>query len=104
MKQLNLFPEPENTLERECLINSLHSTSGARERWERRRSMNLTDKQLKVEIASEWGLGGGATYPATHCYQGGSNPRLWVGNISPIGNPTFSGQPLIDLVRSLLIS
>ena len=104
MKQLNLFPEPENILEKQCLVNSLHSTSGAKERWGRRRLKRLNDAQLQTEIASEWGLGGGASYPIAHCYRGGSNPGLWVGKFSPVGNPTFSGQPLIDLVRDLLIN
>lgn len=105
--QLELFPEKVekidlNTPEIQCLLSSLHSFSGAKERWNSRREKGLTDRELEAAIADEFGIWGGSTYPFSHTHKGGKQPKFWLGDDWIHGKPTFQGRELIDLVRKLL--
>jgi hypothetical protein len=46
--QISLFPTPslpERSILEQCLYQSLHSTAGAKERWEKIRALQPTDAQ-----------------------------------------------------------
>ena len=102
--QISLFPAPslpERSILEQCLYQSLHSTAGAKERWEKIRALQPTDAEVKRAIAYEFGIYGGSTYPQMHAHAGGANPRFWM-DANVCKPPILSGQALIDLVREIL--
>jgi len=103
--QISLFPTPslpERSILEQCLYQSLHSTAGAKERWEKIRALQPTDAQVKRAIAYEFGIYGGSTSPQTHAHAGGANPKFWMNDVNLCNPPTLTGQALIDLVREIL--
>lgn len=105
-QQLSLFTVPIDPYQARidaALFSSLHSFCDAGKRWRNSEIKGLTDPELKKEIAIEFGIFGGGSYPETHCHQGGADPKFWLSSISPYGRPTLRGQPLLDRVRGLLM-
>jgi hypothetical protein len=103
--QISLFPSPslsERSILEQCLYQSLHSTAGAEERWDRIRAMQPTDAEVKLAIGYEFGIYGGSTYPQIHAHAGGANPKFWMDDVNLCNPPTLTGQALIDLVREIL--
>jgi hypothetical protein len=103
--QISLFLTPslpEWSILEQCLYQSLHSTAGAKERWEKIRALQPTDAQVKRAIAYEFGIYGGSTYPQMHAHAGGVNPKFWMNNVSSYNSSTLTGQALIDRVRKIL--
>jgi hypothetical protein len=105
LQQLELFAAPVDPLQTRidsALLRSLQSFCDAEKRWGKHQKLGLTDAELTQAIAYEFGIYGGASHPETHCYQGGRDPKFWLLSITPHGNPTLRGQPLLKRVRSLL--
>lgn len=85
-----------------ALYRSLHSQSGAAERWEKLRTNGATDEKLKQQIGHEYGIQGGSL---DYSYKGGENPKFYyAGGISAgaYGKPTLQGKALVDKVRDLM--
>jgi len=61
-----------------AMHRALHCMSGAKERWEARRTSGLDDKNLREAIAKEFGeFTSGSRGPGWTCMTG---PKLWIGN------------------------
>lgn len=88
------------------LANNLAATlalkEGAASRWAERSANPMTDKELKLAIAEEFGITGDTTLNDTvkvH-FEGGEEPKIWIG-IETNEPPTLGGRKLVKLVRQI---
>ena len=89
------------------LCQSLHSFANSEDRWNRRKSTGLNDDQLRLAIAEEFGIAGGAASEALwYSYQGGANPKFileqWPDMPSDAKEIVIHGKELLFLVRQIL--
>jgi hypothetical protein len=98
------WPEPISDDFRKRLNDALHHMTGAAERWERRREVGRTDKELMEAIAYEFGHGGGSSGPdlTKIAFKGGANPRYNYDSYTDDPDAALKGTKLRDLVRELL--
>lgn len=100
-------PEPEekgtpDVEAHKALYRSLHTFSGAGERWDKLVKKGATDEQIKKQIGYELGIQGGGL---NFSHKGGDNPRFYYSEgISggAYGKPTLQGKALVNKVRDLL--
>lgn len=87
-----------------AMHRALHCMSGAAERWDARIATGLTDADLRVAIAKEFGeFTSGSRGPGWTCMTG---PKLWIGNaVDGQGGrrkPDLEGKALVAAVREFL--
>jgi hypothetical protein len=91
---------------REALHHALHSFSGSKERWEKRRATGLTDADLSEAISKEFGSWGGQSYGIGNTHCGEKPPRIWFGNAGDgqgrRRKPDLQGKALVAVVREFL--
>jgi len=87
-----------------ALFRALHSTSGARDRWNALAATRPTDEEIARQIAAEFEVSGGFTTPeGLPChYAGGINPRFWCSPERYPGRASLEGPALVNAARRLL--
>jgi len=84
------------------LHRSLHSMTGAAQRWESRRAKGMTDAELREAVSEEFGNqgghGGDSNNPGSFSHYGGSSPRFE----ESISGSKLSGKKLLAAARAVL--
>lgn len=99
-----LVDERRSDIER-ALSETLYETAGSGERWNARREQGLSDAELELAIAFEFGeSGGGSVVSGWEAHRGGKVSRFWFNPTEPssIIEKPLKGQTLITTVRRLL--
>lgn len=87
------------------LHRALHTFQDAKGKWSERRSVGLTDDELKKAIASEFGIAGGSSGPGRTpiSYKGGADPAFWYNaHGGSREKPTLRGAALLRVAREVL--